>query len=55
MGSGLPQLCDDQSHATFALCQTEPALYFHTLALIPVILSLVSVFALLEAPQCRTG
>ena len=55
MGSGFPQLCGDQSHAAFALCQTEPALYFHTLALIPVILSLVSGFAFPGATQCRTG
>ena len=55
MGSGFPQFCRDQPHATFALCQTEPALYFHTLALIPVVLSLVSGFALLGATQCRTG
>ena len=55
MGSGFPQFCGDQPHAAFALRQTEPALYFHTLALIPVFLSLVSGFALLGATQCRTG
>ena len=33
----------------------KPTLYFHTLTLIPVLLSLVSGFALLGATQCRTG
>ena len=55
MGGSFAQSGHDQPHATFALCQTEPALYFHTLTLIPVILSLVPGFALLGATQCRTG
>ena len=55
MGSCFPQFSGDQSHAAFALRQAESALYFHTLALIPVILSLVSGFALLRTSQCRTG
>ena len=55
MDSGFPQFCGDQPHAAFALRQTELALHFHTLALVPIILSLVSDFALLWAPQCRTG
>lgn len=54
MGRSLPQLCGDQPHATFALCQTEPALHYHSLALIPIVLRLVSGFALLWAAQCRT-
>ena len=55
MSSSLPQFCGDQPHAAFALRQTEPALHFHTLTLIPVILGLVPGFALLWASQCRTG
>ena len=55
MGYGLPQLCRDQPHAAFTLCQTEPALHFHTLALIPVFLSLVSGLTLPGTSQCRTG
>ena len=54
MGSGFPQFYGDQPHSTFALRQTEPALYFHTLALITVILSLVSGFVLPGTPQRRT-
>ena len=37
MSSGFLQLCSNQSHAAFPFRQTEPALYFHTLALIPVL------------------
>ena len=55
MGRSLPQLCGDQPHATFALCQTEPALHFHSLALIPIVLSLVSGFTLLGPPQSWAG
>ena len=55
MGHSLPQLCSDQPHATFSLRQTESALHFHTLALIPIVLSLVSGFTFLRAPQSRTG
>lgn len=46
MGCGFPQLCGNQLHATFAFCQTEPALHFHTLAFIPVVLSLAAGFIL---------
>ena len=55
MGGGFPQFCGYQSHAAFALCQTEPALHFHTVAFIPVVLSLVSGLALPGTSQCRTG
>ena len=55
MGRSLPQLCGDQPHATFALCQTEPALRFHALTLIPIVLRLVSGFTLLGPPQSRAG
>ena len=55
MGRSLPQLCSDQTHATFTLRQTESAFHFHALALIPIVLSLVSGFTLLRAPQSRTG
>ena len=55
MGHSLPQLCSDQPHATFSLRQTESALHFHTLALIPIVLSLVSGFTLLRAPQSWAG
>lgn len=54
MGSRFPQFSGDKSHAAFSLCQTEPALHFHSLALIPIVLRLVSGFALLWAAQCRT-
>ena len=46
MGRSLPQLCGDKPHATFTLRQTESALHFHALALIPIVLSLVSGFTL---------
>ena len=55
MGRSLPQLCGNQPHATFSLRQTESALHFHALALIPIVLSLVSGFTLLRVPQSRTG
>ena len=55
MGSGFPQLCGDQTHAAFTFRQTEPALHFHTLAFIPVILCLVSDLTPLGTPQRRTG
>ena len=55
MGRSLPQLCSDQPHATFTLRQTESALHFHTLALIPIVLSLVSGFTLLRPPQSWAG
>ena len=55
MGRSLPQLCSDQPHATFTLRQSESALHFHALTLIPVVLSLVSGFSLPGATQCRTG
>ena len=35
-GRSLPQLCSDQPYATFAFRQTESALHFHALALIPI-------------------
>ena len=50
MGRSLPQLCSDQPHATFTLRQTESALHFHALALIPIVLSFVSGFTLLRPP-----
>ena len=53
MSSGLPQFCGDQPHAAFALRQTESALHFHTLALIPVILGLISCLIPLGSSQCR--
>ena len=55
MGHSLPQLCGDQPHATFTLRQTKSALHFHTLALIPIVLSLVSGFTLLGPPQSYAG
>ena len=55
MGRSLPQLCSDQPHATFTLRQTESALHFRTLALIPIVLSLVSGFTLLGPPQSWAG
>ena len=55
MGRSLPQLCGDQPHATFTLRQTESALHFHALALIPIVLSLVSGFTLLGPPRSRAG
>ena len=55
MGRSLPQLCSDQPHATFTLRQSESALHFHALALIPIVLSLVSGFTLLGPPQSRAG
>ena len=55
MGRSLPQLCSDQPHATFTLRQTESALHFHALTLIPIVLSFVSGFTLLRASQSRTG
>lgn len=55
MGRSFPQPCSDQSRAAFAFRQTEPALHFHALALIPIVLSLVSGFALLRPPQSRAG
>lgn len=41
-------------HAIFAFRQAEPALYFHTLTLVPVILDLVLGFAFLGPSQSRT-
>ena len=55
MGRSLPQLCSDWFHATFALRQTESALHFHALALIPIVRSLVSGFTLLGPPQSWAG
>ena len=55
MGSGLLQLCSDQSHTAFAFCQTEFALHFHTFAFVFVVLSLVSGFTFLGSSQSRTG
>ena len=55
MGRSLPQLCSDQPHATFTLRQSESALHFHALALIPIVLSLVSGFTLLRPPQSWAG
>ena len=55
MGRSLPQLCSDQPHATFTLRQSESALHFHALALIPIVLSLVSGFTLLVPPQSWAG
>ena len=55
MGRSLPQLCGDQPHATFTLRQTESALHFHALALIPIVLSFVSGFTLLSPPQSWAG
>ena len=50
-----PAVCSDQPHATFTLRQTEPALHFHALALIPLVLSLGSGFTLLGPPQSWAG
>ena len=55
MGRSLPQLCSDQPHATFTLRQTESALHFHALALIPIVLSLVSGFTLFRPSQSWAG
>ena len=55
MGNGLPQFCRDQPHTAFALRQTEPTLYFHTLTLIPVVLSLVSGLTFFGTSQCWAG
>ena len=55
MSRGFPQFCGDQTHAAFAFRQTELSLHFHTLALIPVILNLVSGLTLLWTPQSRAG
>lgn len=51
IGNSLPHLCS----AAFAFRQTESALHLHTLAFIPVILSLVSSLVLPGASQIRTG
>ena len=51
----IQQLCSDQPHATFTLRQTESALHFHTLALIPIVLSLVSGFTLLRLSRSWAG
>lgn len=51
---GFMQLCSDQSHAAFALCQTESALCFYSFAFIPVILCFVSDFAFLGATKRRS-
>lgn len=55
MGGGFPQSGGNQPHAAFALGQIEPAFHFHAFAFIPVILRLVSGFALLGSSQRRAG
>ena len=54
-GPQSPAAFSDQPHATFTLRQTESALHFHALALIPIVLSLVSGFTLLRPPQSWAG
>ena len=54
-GPQSPAAFSDQPHATFTLRQTESALHFHALALIPIVLSFVSGFTLLGPPQSRAG
>lgn len=53
MGGGFPQFC--MPPTAFALRQAEPALNFHTLAFISVILRLVSGFSLPGPSQRRAG
>ena len=55
MGGGFPQFCGGLPHTAFALGQTEPALYFHAFAFIPVILRLIPVFSLPGLSQRQTG
>ena len=55
MGCSFPQLCSHHAHAAFAFCQAEPALYFHTLAFVAVILCLIADFTLSGSAQCRAG
>lgn len=49
LSSGFPQFGRNQSHAAFTLCQTELALHFHALTLIPIVLSLGPGCSLLRA------